>query len=95
MAGIARPEAFFRTLRSLGVDVRQCHTFPDHHTFAWRDLQAIEAWKDDHNVLVTEKDAARLPEGLSVWALVVELEISVGADALAVRLAPFGFTEPA
>lgn len=93
MAGIARPEAFFRTLRALGVDVRQRHIFPDHHAFGWPDLQAIEAWKDDHNVLVTEKDAARLPEGLSVWALVVEVHIKVGKRALADRLAPFGYKE--
>lgn len=93
IAGIARPEGFFRLVRELGVPLTQTLSFADHHAFSWRDLQAIEAWKDDYNVIVTEKDAARLPADLGVWALVVEPVIEVGEEALMSRLATFG--EPA
>jgi tetraacyldisaccharide 4'-kinase len=94
IAGIARPSGFFRLLRRMGLPLEQTRVFGDHHAFGWSDLQAIEAWKDDLVVVVTEKDAARLPEGLSLWALEVGLVIEEGADALAARLAPFGFREP-
>lgn len=90
LAGIARPEGFFRLLRGLGLRLAETRVFADHHRFRWTDLQAIEAWKDDHVVVVTEKDAARLPEGLGVWALVVEPELASGAEALAEKLAAFG-----
>ena len=37
-AGIARPERFFRALRSLGWDVARELTFRDHHWFTAQDL---------------------------------------------------------
>ena len=45
--------------------------------------------------LTPEKDAARLPEGLSLWALEVGLRITSGEAALAARLAPLGYRVPA
>lgn len=90
IAGIARPEGFFRLVRALGVPLAETLRFADHHAFSWRDLQAIEAWKDDYNVIVTEKDAARLPPDFGVWALVVEPVIDEGEAALMSRLAAFG-----
>ncbi|GDX81031.1 hypothetical protein LBMAG42_28420 [Deltaproteobacteria bacterium] len=90
IAGIARPEGFFRLVRELGVPLEETLSFADHHAFSWRDLQAIEAWKDDYNVIVTEKDAARLPADFGVWALVIEPVIDEGEAALMSRLAAFG-----
>ncbi|MFZ5480352.1 MAG: tetraacyldisaccharide 4'-kinase [Myxococcota bacterium] len=85
-AGIARPEGFFRALRRLGVLLDRTWVFPDHHVFVWSDLQSIEAWLDDHVVVTTEKDAARLPADSAVFALVMEPEIVRGADELVARL---------
>lgn len=82
MAGIARPEGFFRMLRSLGVQPVRQWIRADHEPYAWGDIQSIEAWIDDHVVLTTEKDAARLPSQLGVYALQVELEIVSGEAAL-------------
>lgn len=82
MAGIARPEGFFRQLRRLGLRPMRTWAYPDHHNFTWMDLQAIEAWLDDHLVLITEKDAARLPRDLGAHALVVEPELQVGEKEL-------------
>jgi tetraacyldisaccharide 4'-kinase len=86
-AGIARPAGFFRLLRRIGVRLDRTWVFPDHHTFVWGDLHGFEAWMDDHDVLTTEKDAARLPPTAQVRALLVEPEIVSGADALEAKLA--------
>lgn len=82
MAGIARPEGFFRQLRRLGIRPVRSWAYPDHHNFTWMDLQSIEAWLDDHLVLLTEKDAARLPRDLGTHALVVEPELVSGEEEL-------------
>lgn len=86
-AGVARPEGFFAMLRKLGVRIDRTLVFPDHHRFAWADLQAIEAWLDDHIVVTTEKDAARLPVDTDVFHLVVEPRIQTGESALRELLA--------
>jgi tetraacyldisaccharide 4'-kinase len=85
-AGIARPEGFFQLVRDLGVTVARTWVFPDHHAFVWADLQSIEAWLDDHVVLTTEKDAARLPSTAQVYALIVEPELVEGRAALEAKL---------
>lgn len=86
-AGIARPDGFFQTLRRLGITLNRTWTFADHHPFSWFDLQAIEAWLDDHVVIATEKDMARLPPDSAVYALLVEPEIIEGEEALLALLA--------
>ena len=85
-AGIARPEGFFRQLRRLGLRLDRTWVFPDHHRYAWIDLQSLEAWRDTHVIVTTEKDAARLPRDESIWALRVELEIHTGEAELRERL---------
>lgn len=90
LAGIARPEGFFRQLRALGVDIQRTIVFGDHHAFSWSDLQSIEAWQDDYLVITTEKDSARLPADAPVYALVVDVEITNGEPALLQRLASAG-----
>lgn len=90
LAGIARPEGFFRQLRALGIDIRRTMVFGDHHSFSWNDLQSIEAWQDDYLVITTEKDSARLPADAPVYALVVEVEVTVGESALLSRLQTAG-----
>lgn len=86
-AGIARPQGFFQIVRDLGVQLDRTWIFPDHHPYAWTDLQSIEAWLDDHVVLTTEKDSARLPPSAGVHALLIDIEIVEGREALEARLA--------
>ncbi|MFN7147110.1 MAG: tetraacyldisaccharide 4'-kinase, partial [Myxococcota bacterium] len=86
-AGIARPEGFFRLLRRVGVRLERTWVFPDHHAYVWGDLHGFEAWMDDHVVLTTEKDAARLPPDAQVRALLLEPEIVAGREALEAKLA--------
>jgi tetraacyldisaccharide 4'-kinase len=86
LVGIARPAAFLSTLRRLGHRADRTWVLPDHHRGTWRQLQAMEAWRDTHAVVTTEKDAARLPLDAPVWALRVELRFREGEDAVRERL---------
>jgi tetraacyldisaccharide 4'-kinase len=93
VAGIARPERFFATLRTEGWDVVGERTFPDHHWFTSNDLESIRraarAAKADV-VMTTEKDAARLvpPVGAGPEWVFLPLHAQVEpADAFAAWLA--------
>lgn len=61
-AGIGDPARFFSTLRSIGADVVEERSFPDHHAFAPRDLDAIGATASAQclKVVTTEKDMIRI-----------------------------------
>lgn len=64
LCGIARPESFEATLRSLGANVRGFEAFPDHHDFTTEELERVARHADSQRcvwVVTTEKDAARLP----------------------------------
>jgi tetraacyldisaccharide-1-P 4'-kinase len=55
-AGIAKPERFFETLRSMGIKPIRTFAFGDHHVYSQRDIEHLRG-----DVLVTtEKDAVRL-----------------------------------
>ncbi len=63
VAGIARPERFFASLRAAGFDVAAALTFRDHHWFDARDIARVEDAARVAGaavVVTTEKDAMRL-----------------------------------
>jgi len=85
VSGIGNPEAFERTVRALGADVRAHRRFPDHHAYRAEDLVGLGAagsW-----ILTTAKDRVKLralrPD---VRALEIELELLSGAQVLAALL---------
>jgi tetraacyldisaccharide 4'-kinase len=61
-AGIADPEKFYRTVRSVGGLIGQTRSFPDHHYFAEDEIEALlaDAGRDGLELVTTAKDAARL-----------------------------------
>ena len=81
-AGIARPERFFRALRTLGWEVTRELTYRDHHWFTARDLETITRAareSDASAIITTEKDAVRLPAAthdipILVLPMTVEIE---------------------
>ena len=79
-AGIGRPEKFFETLRTLGVEVVARHPFGDHAPYDARILArlAAEARALNAQLVTTEKDAIRLPAGFrrEVLVLPVRLELA-------------------
>lgn len=70
-AGIAKPERFFKTLAKLGIELAETVALPDHAAITPQDLPRADC------VLITEKDAVKLSDGLNqdalnhVWVLPV------------------------
>ena len=78
--GLANPDAFWSTLRALGLKPINQTVFADHHRYTLREIDEL----GDSILLTTEKDAINLPEHIAphriLW-LQIELEIN-GAAAL-------------
>ncbi len=73
VAGIARPEAFFRMLRAAGASPAQALALADHHDFDAGPL-ALPAGM---TVVCTEKDAVKLwRHRPDAWAVPLEVEIA-------------------
>jgi tetraacyldisaccharide 4'-kinase len=72
VAGIGRPQRFFRHLQGMGLDFT-AHPFPDHHPFAASDLEFADA----DAVLMTEKDAVKCVAYADEhhWALRVDAQV--------------------
>lgn len=86
-AGIARPEAFQKTLAELGVDVVHFVRFSDHHPFGRNEVGALVRkglGLGAEFILTTEKDWARLGPVRGTLAdvgfLVIEFRILAGGD---------------
>lgn len=78
LAGIASPVSFYALVESLGADVIERHTFPDHHYFTAEEVHAIvkTAREREAMVLTTEKDMVKLRR-VSDDELIHYLEINV------------------
>lgn len=78
LAGIASPVSFYALVESLGADIIERHTFPDHHYFTGEEVHSIvEAARErDAMVLTTEKDMVKLRR-VSDDEIVHYLEINV------------------
>lgn len=69
VCGIGHPEAFARTLESLGAVVAECASYPDHEGIP------AAAFASSLVTITTEKDAMRLGDPAQhIYALPVELE---------------------
>ncbi len=53
VAGIGNPQRFFRQLESLGLSLKACKSFNDHHQFSPQDIPR-------GTVMMTEKDAVKV-----------------------------------
>jgi tetraacyldisaccharide 4'-kinase len=66
LAGIARPDMFFASLRNTGLVLDKTQALPDHFDFSQLDTEALRGYQ----VLCTEKDAVKLwrylPQALAV-----------------------------
>lgn len=68
VAGIGNPQRFFDSLQACGLVV-DGHALPDHHDLSMDDL----CFDDDLPVLITAKDAVKLPDPNAVPATIHEV----------------------
>lgn len=70
VAGIARPDAFRRTVADLGFTVSDVAEYPDHHAYSKADAEALTAWAREaglDGLVTTEKDAVKLSRLDAEW----------------------------
>ena len=95
-AGIGRPEKFFDTLRTLGVELIETRSFGDHEPYRGEDLIDLiaKAEQEDALLLTTSKDHVRLPEELRLLIRRVDVELvwedPAGIETLLNRIAAPG-----
>jgi len=87
--GIGNPAAFRRTLEELGGEIAFWREFPDHHAYGTSDRAELAAAVGATNpelVVTTHKDLVKLPldrlGDRSLWALVIEMELTTGRPYL-------------
>ena len=77
-AGIAHPDKFFETLRSIGANLIDCVALSDHQRLSAQILKRLEhkALTAHAQLVTTEKDAVRLPKSFrkKVLSLPVRIE---------------------
>lgn len=76
-AGIGRPDKFFATLRQCGARLTSTHSFPDHHAYERKDVEALlaEAEANEAAAVTTAKDAVRLPADLRARVRVLSVTL--------------------
>ncbi|MEM9140167.1 MAG: tetraacyldisaccharide 4'-kinase, partial [Pseudomonadota bacterium] len=76
-AGIARPEKFFATVRSLGCTIIASHGFADHQPYSAQVIRRLigEARGQGALLVTTEKDAVRLPPAFRSEVLTVQIRL--------------------
>ena len=90
--GVGNPEAFRRTLESIGARVVKFRPFEDHHAYTGQDLRRMNAEAQEFMaevIVTTEKDATKVhAEGfeLPLAALRIEIEITRSEELLEERL---------
>jgi tetraacyldisaccharide 4'-kinase len=89
LSGLARPDAFRRTVASLGATIAAERAFPDHHPFSRAELDevlAAAAAAGCDRVVTTEKDAVRLDVDHArdprVCAVRIDAEVVAGGREL-------------
>jgi len=90
-AGIAHPEKFFATARSLGLDLVDTLAFPDHHLFTDADINGLRLRAEEQGarLLTTEKDAVRLSDDFRDEPVVLPVSLvfdDPGAERLLAQL---------
>ncbi len=76
-AGIGIPKKFFETLRSMGFDLADAKSYPDHHKYKNSDLRYLmqKAKTIDASLITTRKDFVRLPPDYTGGVQVLDVSL--------------------
>jgi tetraacyldisaccharide 4'-kinase len=76
-AGIGRPGKFFATLKAMGAEIVEAVPFADHCDYPAAVLRRLQrrALAEDAMLVITEKDAVRLPDGFRREVVVVQVTL--------------------
>jgi tetraacyldisaccharide 4'-kinase len=88
ISGIGNPDAFRRTVRDAGGDIKATKTLPDHADYDRETILDLQAWvsqQQDIDLLVcTQKDLVKLQTdrlaGLPLVALTIEAELETSDE---------------
>lgn len=87
--GIGNPNSFEKMIESLGANVAERRTFPDHYAYERKDVVDLAAWirqSAPDVVVTTQKDAVKLRLSsigdVPLWALRIETVIEQGESIL-------------
>ena len=87
LSGIAVPQSFENSLRNMGARLIECERFADHHRFVAQEVIDAVNRADEIGakaLIVTEKDAVRLPRlehpAVPILYLRVDIQILQGAE---------------
>jgi tetraacyldisaccharide 4'-kinase len=91
--GIGNPQPFFDSLTTLGAQLVDTRTWPDHHAYTADDIQWLSSWHSempDVLLVCTVKDWVKIQvdnlAGRPVMAVEIELELLEGQDLLDAQL---------
>lgn len=79
VCAIGSPEPFFRSLREAGLNLVQQFSFPDHYSFAEKDVKELGSFGCP--VLCTEKDAVKLSQFSSLKSKLIVASQEGGFDS--------------
>lgn len=93
--GIGNPAGFQHTLKTCRCQLVAFREFADHHAYSADDVEALDRWAsglpDVAAVVCTHKDLVKIRRrhlgAVPLWALAIELEITVGRQEFEARLA--------
>jgi tetraacyldisaccharide 4'-kinase len=88
--GIGNPEAFRRSLLSLGARLQDFRSYPDHHAYGRGDVEELRRWAGSLPagtlIVTTQKDVVKLRLSRlgerPMWWLRIRLCVESGQDAL-------------
>ncbi len=83
-SAIAHPESFERTLREAGAEVSGASRFSDHFDFGAADIKGLESVAQKHSaaLVMTAKDAVKLPAGFPAFIVGIGIEWIEGEEML-------------
>ncbi|MBU0800917.1 MAG: tetraacyldisaccharide 4'-kinase [Alphaproteobacteria bacterium] len=84
-AGLGRPEKFYDTLKSHGLNVVHFVPYPDHHPYRTHDINELVALgrRLGATLITTEKDAMRVPHDFTPLVMPITLTYDDPAALLA------------